>query len=73
MDQTKVRSGKPCLITAMILFIGAIVTLIPFSNIDDSCFLGYKALCAFTPISTIILIAAGIVVLIIRSKRMKSA
>jgi len=35
----------------------AIVTLIPLASASKASLLGYKALCSFTPISTIILLA----------------
>jgi len=35
----------------------AIVTLIPMGVASKPCYLGYKALCSFTPISTVILLA----------------
>jgi hypothetical protein len=66
-DETK-KGGTFALILAIFFFLLAISTLIPYKNIDDVSFLGYKALCAFTPISTIILILVGIVMLIIRQK-----
>jgi len=34
-----------------------ICTLIPYTNSSKNCFLGYKAICPFTPISTIICLA----------------
>ena len=34
----------------------AVVTLIPLSSASKASLLGYKALCSFTPISTIILL-----------------
>jgi uncharacterized membrane protein YozB (DUF420 family) len=56
------------LLLAVISFISAVLTLLPYKNIDDECFLGYKALCAITPVSTLILIVAGIVFLYLRKK-----
>jgi hypothetical protein len=37
----------------------AIVTLIPLASASKVSLLGYKALCSFSPISTILLIALG--------------
>ena len=37
----------------------ALVTLIPFEAASKPCLLGYKALCAFSPISTVIFLALG--------------
>ncbi len=43
-----------------ILFgIAAIVTIIPYSGASEKCVLGYRALCSFTPASTIICIIAA--------------
>ena len=36
----------------------AVLTLIPRAAASKACLLGYKALCSFTPISTLILLAA---------------
>ena len=38
-------------------FILAVLTLIPRAAASKPCLLGYKALCSFSPISTIILLA----------------
>ncbi len=35
----------------------AIVTLLPRAAASKACLLGYKALCSFTPISTVMLLA----------------
>lgn len=51
---------------AIISFLAALVTFMPFKNIDDECMLGYKAICAFTPVSSIILILLGIIFLVMR-------
>jgi len=46
----------------VILIIAAVKTALPEAKASKPCLLGYKALCSFTPISTIILIVAAIVV-----------
>jgi hypothetical protein len=46
----------------VILIIAAVKTALPEAKASKPCMLGYKALCSFTPISTIILIAAAIAV-----------
>ena len=56
------------MVLAIISFISAVLTLLPYKNIDDECYLGYKAMCAITPVSTLILIVLGIVFLYIRKK-----
>ncbi len=45
----------------IILSIAAVKTAIPNADVSKPCLLGYKAACSFTPISTIILIAAAII------------
>lgn len=44
------------LIFAAVHLILAVVTLIPLASASKPALLGYKALCSFTPISTIILV-----------------
>ncbi len=43
-----------------VYFVLAIVTLIPMGTASKASLLGYKALCSFSPISTIIFLALGI-------------
>jgi hypothetical protein len=47
------------LIFTSIYFLLVIVTLIPMGTASKVSLLGYKALCSFSPISTIILFALG--------------
>ena len=56
------------LFLAVLMFVAAAITLLPYKNIDDECMLGYKALCAFTPVSTLVLAALGIMFLFFRKK-----
>jgi hypothetical protein len=49
-------------VVIVILSIAAVKTLIPNSEASKPCLLEYKATCSFTPISTIILIAAAIII-----------
>lgn len=46
-------------ILSIILVIAAIATIIPYTSASEVCVLGYRALCSFTPASTIILIVAA--------------
>ncbi len=46
----------------VILLIAAVKTAIPEAKASKPCLLGYKALCSFTPVSTIILIVAAVAV-----------
>lgn len=43
-------------IIAIVLILAAIVTLLPRASSRKRCMLGYKALCTFTPISSIVLV-----------------
>ena len=45
------------LIIASVHIVLALATLIPMATASKACFLGYKALCSFSPISTIGLLA----------------
>ncbi len=45
------------IIFAIVEFVLAIVTLLPRAGASKACLLGYKALCSFTPISTVMLLA----------------
>ncbi len=49
-------------VVIIILGIAAVKTVIPNADASKPCLLGYKAACSFTPISTIILVAAAVVV-----------
>ena len=40
-------------------FLLAIITLLPTGTASKNCLLGYNALCSFTPISTVMLLAAA--------------
>lgn len=51
------------------LVLSAIKTIIPFPYVSKACMLGYKAGCSFTPISTIILIVATIIVYVIGKRK----
>jgi hypothetical protein len=42
-----------------VYFLLALITLLPMGTASKISLLGYKALCSFTPISTIILLALG--------------
>ena len=51
------------------LILSAIKTIIPFPYVSKACMLGYKAGCSFTPISTIILIVATIIIYIVGKRK----
>jgi hypothetical protein len=65
------KKGTNLLIIAVILILGAIFTLLPIELADDKCFFGYSATCPFTPISTVVMLAIGIYMLMIRKTRLK--
>ncbi len=56
--------GKKALALGAILIILAIATLVPNAGASKACMLGYKAVCSFTPASTVILLVVGIALLI---------
>jgi hypothetical protein len=72
LEETAKKKGSAFFWLAIICFIAAIVTFFPFKNIDDECMLGYKAICAFTPVSSLVLIAIGVMFLVIRSHTNKA-
>jgi hypothetical protein len=47
------------LIFTSVYFVLAVVTLIPMETASKASLLGYKALCSFSPISAVILLALG--------------
>jgi hypothetical protein len=48
-------------IAIAIIIIAAVKTALPEAKASKPCLLGYKALCSFTPISTIILAVMAVV------------
>jgi drug/metabolite transporter (DMT)-like permease len=56
------RSDKPTwLYFLLFACIGAgLATLLPFRNASETSILGYRALCTFSPISTVLLFYAGL-------------
>jgi hypothetical protein len=55
-DEMNDKKSPTHLIFTTVHFCLAIVTLIPLASASKASLLGYKALCSFTPISTIVLI-----------------
>jgi len=51
-----------------ILAIAAVKTVIPNADASKPCLLGYKAACSFTPISTVILITAAVIVFFVANR-----
>ena len=52
----------------ILLALAAISTIIPSTSASKECILGYKAHCAFTPLSTLICVVAAAIVCIVRKK-----
>lgn len=71
MSESNKKSGGIFLWLAILSFLSGLVTFLPYKNIDDECMLGYKALCAYTPVSSIVLFALGAFFLFLKSKANK--
>ncbi len=56
------------IVVIIILIIAAIKTAIPNADASKPCLLGYKAACSFTPISTVTLIIAAVVVFLVANR-----
>jgi hypothetical protein len=57
-----------------VYFLLALVTLVPFGTASKACLLGYKALCSFSPISTLGLLAlAGLHIYLHKRKAVAQA
>lgn len=56
------------IVVIAILAIAAIKTVIPNADASKPCLLGYKAACSFTPISTVILIIAAVIVFLVANQ-----
>lgn len=54
---------------AVVFTLVAIVTLIPKASASKECLFGYKALCSFAPISTIILIVLAGALCVLRKRK----
>ena len=56
---------------AIMLFVMAFSTLIPMSNARETSLLGYRAVCSFSPISSLILVGLGALILHYTKKNSK--
>jgi hypothetical protein len=56
------------LIVTILLTLAAILTLIPMASASQVSLLGYRSLCSFAPISSLLLLAAAAGVCFVRSK-----
>ena len=65
----KITNRTKVYIVIVSLVLAAIKTIIPFPYVSKACMLGYKAGCSFTPISTIILVAATVIVYVVAKRK----
>jgi hypothetical protein len=65
---TRKKGYRPLLAVTVLLTLAAVSTIIPSSSASKECLLGYKAHCTFTPIGTIICLAAAGIVCTIRKR-----
>jgi ABC-type dipeptide/oligopeptide/nickel transport system permease component len=56
----------------LLLVVGAALTVLPYSAASKGNLLGYKSLCAFVPLSTLVLLGAAAFVRIFRDTQYKS-
>lgn len=71
MDNKKRWAGVLRVIAVM-LAVGAVVTLIPHSAASKPNMIGYKSLCTFAPVSTVIMLFAANFIWGIRKKKFLS-
>ncbi len=71
MSQRKQPGYTILILLTVLIVVLAILTMIPFDSASKVSFMGYKALCSFTPISSLLLILLAGVVCKIRSKKFK--
>lgn len=67
--KTKKKGYKPLILLTILLTLSAVNTLIPAAEASKPSFLGYKAHCSFTPISTILCLLGAGAVCMIRSRK----
>ena len=53
---TKQQWATVLRVTTVILAVGAVATLIPYSGASKDNVMGYKSLCTFAPVSTVIML-----------------
>ena len=68
-EQNKSKKGVIHIVLALLFTGGAIFTLLPLVLADDKCFFGYYAVCPFSPISSIVLLAIAGYFFILRKKQ----
>ena len=52
----------------VLLTLAAVLTVIPAPSASKECMLGYKAFCSFTPVGTLICLAAAGTVCVVRKR-----
>ena len=69
MSESKRQPGYTILkVLTILATLAALVTLLPDASASKACLLGYKARCAFAPLSTAICLAVSLVVCISRAR-----
>ena len=68
-ERPQITARTKVYIVIVALVLAAIKTIIPFPYVSKACMLGYKAGCSFTPISTIILVVATIIVYVVAKRK----
>ena len=66
---TKVREIPVHMVFTVVYVLLAAVTSIPMETASKACLLGYKSLCSFVPISTLILLALAGLHIYLHSRR----
>ena len=65
------RMSKLLLMTSVILAIAGLMTLVPWAGANKLNILGYKSLCTFAPVSTLIMLFVSNTLYGIRKKKFK--
>ena len=68
MAKIKRKGYTILLILTIISALAAISTVIPQDSAEESCNLGYKAHCSYTPISTLLCLALASIICMIRKR-----
>ena len=68
-EKPQITARTKVYIVIVALVLSAIKTIIPFPYASKACMLRYKAGCSFTPISTIILVIATIIVYVVAKRK----
>lgn len=69
-NKNEPKKGTLLMVLSILFILGGIFTLLPLHLADDKCILGYSASCPFTPISSLLMIATAVIMLLIRKKQL---